>query len=301
MTRGVEARPAEWSWNNVEAGHIAKESREGVVQDTIQTAYFFVLNQIHSLSQWEDIRLKPYRQTGWDNERVSIQDFSSHYNAVYNYMGDCIVGGPQTLPNNPANKKLFQTTRDMYDQLDRKKIRYVFGGEEALSTDDPGRVIPEEELQTWLQDHSGREDGLVEGGNPQDTHSIETGLSLVGQLHKSGYVEKNDGWTKQWNLARFSKFPEETLQLGVYKLGCGMAIIDQLVQEATNLEQPLRADYIPSDREDAEEKYGELPTLKQLWQNAHSMLRDLGNPDDELLQHLFQLEKLEGLREESTA
>lgn len=305
MTRGIEARPSEWSWNNIQAGYVEKRERERVVQDTISTAYFFVLSQTHSLSQWEDLKRDPSRQTGWDNERVDIETFSSHFNLVYNYMGDCIVGGPKTLPDNPTHKELFQTTKDAFIKLDRKKLRFIFAGEKALETEDPGRIIVKEELQTWIENHVSREDGLIQISDltktvPQDTIDISTGSELANFLHSAGYSDKNDGWTTLWGIATFSKFPEETFQLGVYKLACGMAVIDQLVREGANLGRPLQASYIPSNREDAEEYYGKLPTLSQLWEKAHSMLRDLSDPEDELLQHLFTLEKLEGLREDLT-
>ena len=301
MTRGIEARPSEWSWNFVNAGYIENKERERVVQDTLSTAYFFVLTQTHSLSQWEDLKRDPSRQIGWDNERAAIEDFSSHFNLVYNYMGDCIVGGPKTLPDNPTHKELFQTTKDAFIKLDRKKLRFIFAGEKGLDTEDPESRISKEELQSWLEGHSSKPDGLIQTNTPEKTTAIKDSMDLVRFLNSAEISDKNGEWIRQWHLATFSRFPEETLQLGVYKLACGMAVIDQLAREGANLGHPLQTSYIPSNRGDAEEYYGKLPTLQELWGKAHSLLRDLADPQDELLQHLFTLEKLENLKTDLTS
>ncbi|OGE38232.1 hypothetical protein A3B45_01075 [Candidatus Daviesbacteria bacterium RIFCSPLOWO2_01_FULL_39_12] len=278
-----------WSDTNIDYYGVAREGRQKVVLKTLPTAYYFVQNQADALGIWERIKQDP----GFRAEEIykvsALTAFSSHHNAVYPYMGDCVRGGIESLHNNEGYRRLFLATRDGYTALDRKVTRYVFAGEEALAQQDPEAVIPLEELNSWLVAHSSRPDGLIEGVGPEGVSNItaitqiEDGLDLGRYLAIHRINDKNGEWIKEMNRALFNRFPEELLRLAVYKLACGMAIIDQVAQESAYLGIPVSTNYHPDNTADNENQ----PTLQELWGQSHHLVTTLSVPHDDVLEGLF--------------
>lgn len=291
----AETNP-EWR-NFVDYYGRCEDARRLVIHKTLGEAYFFLQNQISALNAWNSIIATPSLQNSLLVEAGSLSYFSSHYNSVYNYMGDCMAGDISSLPENQNYRYLFQATHDGYEGLHRKILRYVFVGEEGLDRETSGGIISLDELHTWLRNHSSRQDGLIDGidsehqlSNRTEITQIRTGLDLVRYIQLNEINDKNGRWVDLWNKSAFGRFSEETRRLAIYKMVCGMAVIDELTQEATNLGLPIAADYRPDQSED---EYPQQPlTITELWNQAYKMLRGLADSNDELLQPLFTLEEL---------
>lgn len=297
----IEARPGEWTYRAF-ATHsgMGKDAREKAVHGSaLPTACYFLNHQLLAIGLWEEIIKTPDPNKYLHrNEIVTLTHFNPGYNAISEYIGDCMLGTIPGLPRCNTYNILFQTTHDGFYELDRKRIRFIFAGEEALAKENPGRPITPEELHTWLTSHSEREDGLVEDFD-KDTFvdrtgfaSIESGLDLARYFWINRINDKKL-WLQLFTEAAFKRFPEDTLQMAVRKLACGMAIIDQLAHEAANLGSPISANYSPPDKN--EEFDRRLLSLRELWHQAHFVLVQLGRPDDELLQPLFDISELRQL------
>lgn len=288
----IEVRPSEWVGNH-ETGI---EARKKIVCTTLKTAYCFLLNQIRALSVWgRIISLPPSDRSEYPLEVGALRDFNSHYNNIYPYMGDCIRGQISSLPEDQNYKELFQATRDGYYELERKRLRYVFDSREA-DKEISGELISPQEVHRWLADHSSRQDGLIEGFDvnaplPNKAPDI-TSIRGIWDFNRYLWIKWGDGirdrdnlWIRLLTESALGKFSGETHRLATYKIACGMAIIDKLVQESANLGLPVAADYYFDDGSERENG-NLLPSIVEIWHQARQML-----DPDELLEPLLILEE----------
>lgn len=276
-------------YTNTEYSGTGESARKTVVSSALSTSCYFVHNQIGAINVWERLRTDPdFRKQETFGTTSAITNFRSHYNNIYPYMGDSIAGNVEGLPNNERYHELFIATKDGYDGLERRSLRYVFGGEEALARDNPNELITLEEVQNWMVAHSARPDGLVAGvtGNIQnrtELTAIDGGRNLYRYFHHNGVNHRDGDWVDLVTSALFERFPDDVLRLAVYKLACGIAIIDQAIKEAAYLKIPIPGNYYPNPLDNGDY----LPPLNQLWAQAQHLIAASSDPQDKLLQGLF--------------
>lgn len=276
--------------------------REKRVAETIGIAYGFVRNQVLAINDWDAQKIKPrlkqkdhhHLGAGYDHYESSLVDFSSHYNEVYDYIR-YYPKSEATIPNNPRYNELFRDVPDRFKGLNRKKLRFVFEGEEGISGDDPERIITLEEVKGWITKESEKPDGLLEGSTSAITPElaerfpqIDGVFNLAKILIISEINGKDDEWMDRYREAPFERFAEETFTLAVYKLAVGMAVLDQVIREAEALGKPIPSDFTSTQRQRtlSKDDPDTYPTVNELWDQARQMVADL-LPNEEMLQDLF--------------
>ncbi len=297
--KSVEARPNEW-YSSVKYGKTGQVARKKTVEETLPTAYCFLRHQIRALTVWDNIASSPRPFSVYPLEIEALVDFSSHYNNVYTYMGDCINGGIPSLSENQNYKQLLQTTKDGYRNLEIRRLRNVmFKSGNLKNSETP---ISLDELRIWLIDQSTKRKGVVTGFGvndplPNRTPDIPKIKSIV-DLNRYIYLNQIDNKKVRWDDNSFTqvaleKLSKDTHELAVYKMACGMAVIVQLTQESSNLGLPVAATYRYEFEDDSE--YQKPSNLADLWHQAHTILHKLSDPKDELLKPLLTLNELKSL------
>lgn len=277
-----------WGYNNYGSG-TDREGRKNVVLNTLPSAYYFVYEHLDVIKSWEKFIQSPNYRASERYKVGLLTSFNSHHNPVYRYMGDCVNGGIDSLPEIEKYRSLFKATRNGYAGLDRKSVRYVFVGEGALAGEDPERIITLEEVQGWMVTHSSNPDGLIGNvsndgvRNKTEITDIHDGLDLVRYFRLNGVNDRDSMWVDKGSQALFNRFPAEVLKLAVYKLACGMGVIDQVFKESANLEIAVPTDYHPSNDSDNPQ---EFPSLQELWNQAHCLVETLADSHDVLLEGL---------------
>lgn len=276
--------------------------KEKKVAETIGIAYGFVRNQVLAINDWDaqqtKSRLKQkdhhHLGAGYDHYEASLVDFKSHYNEVYDYIRYSPEGETSIL-DNPRYNELFRVVPDRFERLERKKLRFVFEGEEGIRGDDPGRIITLEEVKEWITKESEKPDGLLKGSSSAITPELEERFpqidgvfNLAKLLIFSRINGKDDEWLDRYRVVPFERFAEETFTLAIYKLAVGMAVLDQAIREAEVLGKPIPSDFTSTQRQRTLSKDDPdiYPTVTQLWDQARQIIADLF-PNEEMLKDLF--------------
>jgi len=107
-------------------------------------------------------------------------------------------------------------------------------------------------------------------------------------------VNTEYGQIKPDNLENFK-------QVAVHKLGTMLAITNQILFDAYTSGQPIPASYKPEYQEEWKKSFGkDLPTIEELYLEAHKVLTDFASPDDLLIAHLLPLPNLTYFSREPT-
>lgn len=203
-------------------------------------------------------------------------------------------------PNSDAHLKLFEVMEDEYGRLKWVQVRLLLGGEEALSITNPETPITNQEELTSLLVMADKRELLKY--NPRTSPQIKVPLSefeLMVSLIKSGLEISEDLW-KQWDVIwSLERFREATLRAAVHKLGCMLALTEQLTYEAKAFGVPVSAEFRPTTLTEKylanwQKLFGEpMPGIKGLYEQAHTVLvNTTKSEDNDLLGHILPLQEL---------
>lgn len=237
----------------------------------------------------------------------SVRQFDSNYLVspyVIGWTGRrdacCKRSGPHaTTPRNEDHLRLIVETSAEYDRLDRATLRVVLAGEEATSLGDIEAPLTDpEEFRELLVRATGR--GLIQY-DPTSSPEVEIAddeFGLARSLISTGIRYSDHLWT-MFATAWFSDmFKMKTLQVAIHKLGCMLALTDQLTFDAQALGVPISRAYKPAEAAGEREKHWQrlfgkpMPGLEGLYQEAHAVLITKSDPQDPLIAYLYPLREL---------
>lgn len=285
------------SENNTEYSGDTPTARQKVIGSTINSSYYFLLDQVSALNVWNKIVNTPSpKYAGYYEQTGTLSAFSSHHNPVYRYMEDCIKGDIPTLDAKPGYPELFTYTRAGYWALERRVIRSVFSPDVA----DPGQTHPDapisiQEVKNWMINHSKLPDGLIAGIKdpdsilfPADIPEITRGTDLARlfmlSLIDGGNIDDRNGrWVDEVGNSMFSGFSDQTKRLALCKLACGMAVVDLAAAESAKLELPLSPDFKPELNDPEDETV--LEPFRVLWEQSVLLIRS--NPSHPLYEDIL--------------
>lgn len=238
----------------------------------------------------------------------SVTSYSSNYLSnpyISDWTEDAwsgLSGNPRPSALSPYSKKhlqLLTVTREQYDRLERMQMRLVLGGSEALLATDPRAPISKEEYLSLLL--KAKERGPLQQYETSlllELEPAESAWSLTRSFYRRG-VDSPVDLMAYWDSIRLSQdFRQETLQAALRKLGCMMAVTDQITFDAEVSGVPVPASYKPKRhlREwetNWQNMFGQpMPTIGELYQQAHAVLVQQADPNDPVIAHLFPMDQL---------
>lgn len=206
---------------------------------------------------------------------------------------------PKTLgPNTGHHVELLSETAGEYDRLKWAQTRLLLGGEQGLAVEDPGKPIRLDETSTYVL--SAERQGIIIN-QVRPIPQVEIGQDWAGilmSLQPHGFYFGREALVDRHNqVVRDERFRDQVLAAGIHKLGCLLAVTDQLIFEERVKGNPVDPNYTTwVNGEDvlymAMFNEPKLPGIHSLYQRTHSLLLASADPHDPLLQHLFPLTTL---------
>jgi len=206
---------------------------------------------------------------------------------------------PKTLgPNTDNHVELLSATATEYDRLKWAHTRLLLGGETGLQVEDSGKPIRPDETPTYVL--GAEQQGIIINQIrpiPQVQIS-EDPIAIVFDLQSHGFYFGREALVDGYNrVTRDERFRGQVLSAGIHKLGCLLAVTDQLIFEERVKGNPVDPNYTTwVSAEDvlymAMFNESKLPGIHSLYQRAHSLLLSSADPNDPLLQHLFPIATL---------
>lgn len=200
-------------------------------------------------------------------------------------------------PRTPQHRTLVAETIRRYEELGDSKIRMLLAGEEGL-TGREGTPLTTDELLVELLP-AGIEKGIVPMGMHLEVWSTPHSLTgLMCDLLNSRVRVEDHFWEAMKATDMDERFMPATRHAAVYKLGCMLGAVDQVTYEAAQQGKPFLKTYHPrtfrSEWEQGWQKvFGEpLPTLEELYKQAHSTFATNVDKADPLVTHLVELNEL---------
>lgn len=200
-------------------------------------------------------------------------------------------------PYSDRHIRLLRATREQYDGLERMQMRLVLGGD-LSQVPDPRAPISEEEYRSLLFTAWNRGSlRQYEKSLLLELEYADSAWSLVRSFCRKGVADPIKLMT-YWNRIRLQDFREETLQAAIRKLGCMLAVTDQLTFEANALGVAVPATYKPTRHiEEWEANWQEMfdepmPTIDELYRQAHVVVAGNTDPQDPLVAYLHPLSTL---------
>lgn len=166
-------------------------------------------------------------------------------------------------PLSDKHLELFRQMRQEYARLGRRALRYFFGEEQTVedfANGDPESPIQKSELKRIVE--IARDKGIVKKA-PDEVPDLDDytddEFDLWKMLDSKGIEIDMDAWDRLYKF-KFSKEPKPQLRkAATYKLGCMLALIEQLTFEAKALRNPIPDNFKP---------YEDLPDLLHVYQEA---------------------------------
>ena len=189
-------------------------------------------------------------------------------------------------------------TEGEYDRLQRSQVRLLLGGEEGLSVVNPEASITRYEFNALI--YKAKEHGLIayDANGIPEVGIAEDEFSLVINLVKAGVGISSNFYSSAEAVKFSERFRDAIIKNTTHKLGCMLALTDQLTYDAKALGIPISSHYKPSrniEKWEAswENLFGEpMPTVNGLYRQAHTVFIRYSNPNDQLVEHLFTLSTL---------
>lgn len=237
--------------------------------------------------------------------KQSVITYSANY-LVNPYVFDWVkgdfsseVGLYTTTPRNNAHIRLLRATQDEYARLNRAQLRLVLGGEETIASGNIEAPLTDaNEFKSLLVKANVR--GFIQY-DPRVSPDIEiadNAWRLARNLARVGIQESSQLWVMLEEIWFSNRFRSKTLQIAIHKLGCMLAITDQLTFNAKALGIPYSTQYKPARETGVWESNWQktfsepMPGLGELYKQAHAVLIRFSDAGDPVLKHLFHLNSL---------
>jgi len=246
------------------------------------------------------VRLLAAGQPLTDWERGSLGQYSC------NYLVDPYVGGwrhPNPMwgrrpkfqsPHTKSHLRLLAETDAEYERLQWQIMRLLLGGEEGVVVKHPDKPISGKELPNYLR--TAVERGLVVADD-KVLSAMKPGSypgEILRNLFKAGGDVSDDYATLITDLTYSDRFRSELLTATTHKLGAMLAVTDQITYDASSQGFPIPYSFKPERFDDGWRKaFGKpVPSIGELYQEAHSVFTSVANPRDGLVKHIFRLDRL---------
>ena len=202
------------------------------------------------------------------------------------------------IPRTDDHIKLLSKTALEYERLKWAQTRLWLGGEEGYQVEDPGKPVSPEETPFYVLEAE-RQGLIINTVRPIPQVQIQEGVTgILLSLQPHGFYFSRELLGESYIQAeKDERFKDIVLPAGIHKLGCMLAVTDQLTFEQRIKENPIDSNYTTSVETEGDLYMAlfnepELPGIHSLYQRAHSLLLSTADPDDPLLQHLFLMTSL---------
>ncbi len=205
---------------------------------------------------------------------------------------------PKSLtPRTLQHRSLIHETLERYHRLGDRKIRLLLTGEEGITGKDASRLTTNELITELMP--AGIERGILPKGMHVEIWSTPHSLTgLMADLLNSRVQVGDSFWEGMKKTESDQRFLPATLQAAVYKLGAMLGGIDQVTYEAAQQGKPIARTFRPFPHRNKWEEgwqrsFGEpLPTLEELYSQAHTVFVANTDRQDPLVAHLVELNEL---------
>lgn len=209
-----------------------------------------------------------------------------------------------TLGLNTSNHvKLLAATAAEYERLTWAQTRLMLAGEEGLAVEDPGKSIRPDETPAYVL--AAESQGVIIN-KVRPIPEVQLGIGSVGvilSLQPLGFYFGREALVEgDSRVKRDVRFRDQILRAGIHKLGCLLAVTDQLTFEKRIKGHHVDPEYATWVGGNEETLYlsmfnePKLPGIHAVYQKSHSLLLSSADPNDPLLQHLFPMTALSNLK-----
>lgn len=245
--------------------------------------------QLHIVDLLGQGKVLPY----WAEEDVNAS--SSNYFATPYVIGwirdgdDSFKKPKSSCPNSNLHKALMTKMYDEYDFM-KKAYRIVPSSEDETRSWD-------EIVQRRIEQSKTKYRGLRKRYKRYLDELVKKGFidnPDYSEIERIIYNDKYSALMRELKEKKIKDFKKRNLQKTVYKLGCMLAITDQLTYDAAQQGMPIPANY-KSKRwgQNWRWMFGEpMPTIEELYTQAFRVFTTYADPKDPYVTHLFTLEKL---------
>lgn len=241
-------------------------------------------------------------------QKGAVLNWSSNYTGHPYALG--WLGNSEHVKNNspkavtpftPSYVQLFEETEAEYDRLGRAHIRIALGDATPETSGVEGPLVDPVEYRELLISAAKKGLILFEPPTLPEVEVADKPWKVPRSLLRVG-IEVPDSLLERFDAVQMSEaFRERTLRVATYKLGCMLALTDQLTWEAQALGQPVAKAYRPSRNitewsDNWHRVFGRpMPSIDGLYQEAHAVFRANTDPNDSLVVPIRYMSKLHQL------
>lgn len=197
-------------------------------------------------------------------------------------------------PNSSDHVALIGATKRAYTELRWEQLRLLLGGELGLQVENPQTPItPEESLAYLTKAQEQNLFHLESQPSKPAKFTVADPMAILYEIEKYRILLDGNLFERWKEIQWDPRFSQRIRTLAVDKLGCYLAVADQVTIDAQAQDNPIPASYKPTTLLESVEvyyrnKYGrEIPTIGELYKEAHTIFLNLRDPiKNPLTQHL---------------
>lgn len=236
--------------------------------------------QLHAVALLASGKIMP----AWVEEAIVVEGsnyFGKYVSGWINPKGVYKNDGPKSFsPYANSHKTLILRTGELYEELENMHIKIMPDEFHSFPVELPKDlerfVFPDydEQKNLFITEYGASEEVI--------TRLMQDDIDeYVNRLRRRKIKERQFG----------EPFIKLNLKTAVYKLGAMLGLTEQLTYDAYQQGVPIPANYRPERFTEAwEETFGEpMPTIEELYAQAHGVFVEYADPNDPFVVHLFCL------------